>query len=417
MPKAKFTPSFLNNAACPANMKRIIYSDDSVKGLVMEVRASGGRTFYVRYRDKDGAQRNLKIGDATSISLAAARTRTIEVMSQIALGRDPQGEKRSERQIPLFGDFARGRYLGHVKGYKRSWKCDEILLRVHVEPLLGKKRLDNITIGDVTALHHGIVAKGLAAGTANRILVLVRYVFNLAIKWGVEGMTQNPSKGVDLFKLNNERQTFLSHEELGRLMKALQQSANIQLYSIVRFMLLTGARKQEALKAGWADIDFQHKVWVIPITKSGRERKVQLSDFALQLLEALPSRGNSDHLFPNPDTGRPYHTIFVAWNTARKRAGMPEFRIHDLRHSFASFLVNSGRSIFEVQTLLGHSNIKTTQRYAHLANETLSDAVNRAAAFAFSGEAAAPPLIEGTASRTRLPPRERQRPVRLLATR
>ena len=83
-------------------------------------------------------------------------------------------------------------------------------------------------------------------------------------------------------------------------------------------------------------------------------------------------------MFANPATGKPYVSIFAAWNTARTRAGMPEVRVHDLRHSFASLLINSGRSLYEVQKLLGHTQVKTTQRYAHLAPQTLLDASNAA---------------------------------------
>ena len=82
-------------------------------------------------------------------------------------------------------------------------------------------------------------------------------------------------------------------------------------------------------------------------------------------------------MFANPVTGKPFVSIFCSWNTARKRAGLADVRIHDLRHSFASFLVNSGRSLYEVQKILGHTQIKTTQRYAHLANDTLLDAANQ----------------------------------------
>ena len=106
-----------------------------------------------------------------------------------------------------------------------------------------------------------------------------------------------------------------------------------------------------------------------------------MSDAVLSLLEHLPSRTHSPLLFPNPNTGKAYISIWYAWDTARRKAGLSEVRIHDLRHSFASFLVNSGRSLYEVQKLLGHAHIKTTQRYAHLSDETLITAANAAEAF------------------------------------
>lgn len=151
--------------------------------------------------------------------------------------------------------------------------------------------------------------------------------------------------------------------------------------------MLTGARKQEALKAAWADLDFETGFWVIPETKSGKPRPVPLSDHLLILLDTLPSRGASPWLFPNPKTGKPYVHIYNAWNTARKKAGLADVRMHDLRHSFASFLVNSGRSLYEVQKLLGHAHISTTERYAHLADATLASAANAAGNYVPMGDA------------------------------
>jgi integrase len=114
------------------------------------------------------------------------------------------------------------------------------------------------------------------------------------------------------------------------------------------------------------------------VTKLGRPRHVPVSDAVLRLLESVPRRPELVYVFANPSTGRPFINIFHAWNTARTSAGLEEVRIHDLRHSFASFLVNAGRSLYEVQKLLGHTQIKTTQRYAHLSQQTLLDAANAA---------------------------------------
>lgn len=141
-------------------------------------------------------------------------------------------------------------------------------------------------------------------------------------------------------------------------------------------MILTGARKREVLDAQWGDFDLERRQWRIPTTKSGRPRHVPLSDGVLQLLAAVPHDASHPWVFANPETKKPYVSIFASWNTARTRAGLADVRIHDLRHSFASFLVNAGRSLYEVQKILGHTQVKTTQRYAHLAQETLVDACN-----------------------------------------
>lgn len=366
---------------CPPGQRRIVISDSQVLGLTLEVRASGGKTFYVRYNDTHGAQRNLKVGDPSSVTLEAARQRAVAVRSSVATGEDPVADKRKARAVPTLKRFAEAQYLPFVSGYKKSWACDESLLRLHILPVFGGRRLDSIKWADVTELHHGLRARGYATGTCNRILVLLRYMFNLALKWQVDGVADNPTQHVDLFKVDNKRQRFLSREEVNRLFSALGQSQNPTLRDIVGFLLITGARKQEAQRARWKDFDVDRGFWLIPNTKSGKPRPVPISGLLSELMANLPSNGRSPFLFPNPDTGKPYVSIYHTWNVARKQAGLADVRIHDLRHSFASFLINSGRSLYEVQKLLGHAHITTTERYAHLANETLMDAVNTVESF------------------------------------
>jgi len=147
------------------------------------------------------------------------------------------------------------------------------------------------------------------------------------------------------------------------------------LQYIVPMLILTGARKREVLDAKWTEFDMAHKQWRVSVTKAGKPRYIPLSDGVLQMLATMP-HNDSPWIFPNPKTHKPYVSIFCCWNTARKLAGMPDVRMHDLRHSFASFLVNAGRSLYEVQKILGHTQIKTTQRYAHLSQDTLVDAAN-----------------------------------------
>jgi integrase len=144
-------------------------------------------------------------------------------------------------------------------------------------------------------------------------------------------------------------------------------------------LLLTGARKREALDAQWEDFDFERKSWRIHTTKLGCARHVPLSDGAITLLQSVPKFANCPWVFPNPQTKLPFTSIFYAWNSARQAAGLSDVRIHDLRHRFASFLVNAGRTLYEVQLLLGHTQIKTTARYSHLSKDTLLDASNAAA--------------------------------------
>jgi integrase len=248
-------------------------------------------------------------------------------------------------------------------------------LRNHLLPAFGKKHLDQITKHDVIALHHGMRAKGYALGTANRCLILLRYAMNLAVRWEIAGMTKNPTKEVALFEDPSNKERYLSEEEAQTLYRAVQASVNPMLQYIIPMLILTGARKREVLDAKWTEFDLERRQWRVSITKAGKPRYVPLSDGVVQLLSTL-AHDSPTWVFPNPKTGKPYVSIFYSWNTARKQAGLADVRIHDLRHSFASFLVNAGRSLYEVQKILGHTQIKTTQRYAHLSQDTLIDAAN-----------------------------------------
>ena len=154
----------------------------------------------------------------------------------------------------------------------------------------------------------------------------------------------------------------------------------LALEAIVCFLLLTGARKREALDARWEHVDWEQRQWLIPYSKNGHRRYVPLSDSALVLLRRRQLHaGKSEWVFANPETGRPYSNIHYSWNWARQRAGLEGLRNHDLRHSFASFAINAGRSLYEVQQLLGHRSSAMSQRYAHLAQDTLLAASNAAA--------------------------------------
>ncbi len=139
-------------------------------------------------------------------------------------------------------------------------------------------------------------------------------------------------------------------------------------------LLLTGARKREVLDAQWCDFDMLNNLWTIPITKNGKKRILPITQPLQDLLNQIPKQ--SKYLFTSPKTNKPYVTIFQSWNTARTKAKLPEVRIHDLRHTYASALVNAKCSLYEVQVLLGHSTAKMTQRYAHLSNESLMNAAS-----------------------------------------
>jgi integrase len=176
------------------------------------------------------------------------------------------------------------------------------------------------------------------------------------------------------------RKTIKDAEELERLVRVLKEDGprhrNVRLIAL--FLLSTGARLNEALQAKWQDIDRDNRVWRIPArtSKSKRVRSVPLNDSAIEVLAQLDTKG--EHLFVNGNTRKPYTTVHKVWERLRTEADLPHLRIHDLRHQYASFLVNSGRTLYEVQNILGHSDPSVTQRYAHLSSKAMQEAANSA---------------------------------------
>jgi integrase len=382
MAKVNLDAIFVRNATCEAGKGKTDYYDTSITGFILEVRSSGGKTYSLRYRDSHGKLRQHKIGDAQSITFDKAKSAAIKLRSRVVLGESPAEEKKLLRTVPTLAEFAAERYMPFVKGYKRDWKGDDSMLRNHILPKWGSLHLDEITQQSVIELHHGMRASGLAPATANRLVILLRYMYNCARKWKISGAESNPTAGVALFECNNARERFLTTEETQRLIGALESSDNPQLKYIVPLLLLTGCRKRELLTAQWQDIDIERKLWRIPLAKSGKARHVPLSDSVLQILATLPRWEKCTYVVPNPKTKLPYVSIYCSWHTARSSVGMPELRMHDLRHSFASFLVNAGQSLYTVSNLLGHTQIKTTQRYSHLSTDTLLSAVGAMASAA-----------------------------------
>ena len=390
MAKAILSTRFVQFVVCPPGKAKQDTFDLGCKGLMLEVRASGGKTYYLRYSDKRGRTRQLRLADQRDVTLAQARQLADQKRAQLALGQDPAEEKRQLRLVRTLDVFMIESYLPFIKTYKRAWQADDSYLRNHILPALGRKYLDEIKPADLLKFQHAMRARGYALGTCNRCLVLLRYAFNLAMRWKEPGVSENPTKDVSLYKLDNHKERFLSAEETKRLLQSVAQSDNPMLEHIIKMLVLTGARKREVLDCKWQDFDLQRMSWTIPVTKAGKPRHVPISDAVVRVLNEVPKSTQVEYVFANPKTGKPFKSIFYSWNSARTQAGLADVRIHDLRHSFASFLVNAGRSLYEVQKLLGHTQIKTTQRYAHLSHDTLREAINVAGAVVSQAHAPMP---------------------------
>ena len=374
MPKLDLTQAFVKKTKVPESLNSIDHYDERMPGLLLKVLPSGRKTYYIRYKNPKKVNCQRKIGNAEILSLSQARALARRKLAEVAMGEDPFKDAPLNLS-PTLEAFAENDYIPYVKTYKKSWEMDISRIRNHLLPYFGTMRMKDIEKRDVVQLINDQLPD-YKPGSINRVIILLRYMFNLAIKWEIEGVFRNPTAGIPLLKENNQVERFLSAEEAKALLTAIKASKNPMLQHIVSMLILTGARKREVLDAKWEDFDMERTSWRIPNTKAGKARIVPLSDTATALLMKLRKKKRSPYAFANPITLKPYKSIYYSWHTARKEAGLDDVRIHDLRHSFASFLVNAGRSLYEVQTLLGHTQIKTTQRYAHLSTTSLRAASN-----------------------------------------
>lgn len=379
MPKVKLDHTVCLTATCREGKRKTDYWDTAISGFVLEVRSSGGKTYALRYIDEHGTQRQHKIGGYGEISFADARKTAEKLRSNVVLGGNPAAQKAEKKAIPTYATLAE-QHLAYARTYQKNPGNTEAVLRVHVLPRWGKERLDAITPQAVAKWLAEKREGGLAPATVEKIRITFNRSFELALKWDTPGVIKNPVRGIPRPKFNNAREKFLSAEQAARLLKAADASFNPQLGNIVRLLLFTGARKNELLKAQWQHVDLERRAWFIPTSKTGKSRHVPLSQPAIDVISVIPKLAACPWLLPNPETRKPFGDIKRAWTTAREEAGVPDFHIHDLRHSAASFMINAGIDLFAVGRILGHADHQSTMRYSHLANDTLMKAVEAGAA-------------------------------------
>ena len=340
---------------------------------MLEVRASGIKTYYQRYTDERGKQHQFKIGPADVLTLKQARKRARQIKADAILGGDPQLDRQHRRAIPTLNSFIAERYLPFVQGYKRSWRTDETVLRIHILPQLGRYCLDEITPEFVIHLTNKMRSAKYAPGTVGRAIIILRYAFNLAVKWKVVPHGTSPASAITV-PPDVQRCRYLSKEEAARLLASIRADENQIAANAIMLLFLTGARRNEVTQAQWSYIDWQQGTLFVPRSKNGQPRYIQLNSAAVELLKSIDTGEREAWIFPAPTTGRPMPHLFFPWDRIRKRARLVDVRLHDLRHSFASFLVNDGEELHVVQWLLGHANPRSTQRYAHLSPARLSQA-------------------------------------------
>jgi len=216
MASIKLTTKFVNHAQCEfGGPIKLTFYDTVASGLVLEVHATGRKTFFFRYVDSYGKIRQPKLCNANDLALAKVRKLVLRYRGQLAMGQDPFEEKRDKHGVPTLAEFVETQYMPYIKNYKRSWVTDECLLRRHILPLLGARHMDAIKKNHVLDIVYRHKNKHKPSST-NRVIILLKYVYNLALKWKTDGLTENPLIGIPLFEENNQRERYLEGNEVPR---------------------------------------------------------------------------------------------------------------------------------------------------------------------------------------------------------
>jgi integrase len=271
-------------------------------------------------------------------------------------------------------EFFFQQYLPNALVTKKRGSEDRLTYSKHIAEPFGQLCLNDITSRKVNDWRNKQIEKGLKNSTINKHIDFLMNIIKLAYVWGYLEDQLHVKIDVRKLPIGNYTQKFLSDTEIRRLLTGCKQSPHPYLYLAIKALLLTGARVGELRNARWSDIDAQKRIWTVPVSKSGRSREIFLSteslDTLLEVRRKSTRLGTSDlpegYIFTNPRTRTKYDSFYAAWYKVVRAEGLEDVRIHDLRHTYASILINNEVSIYEVQRLLGHSNVTMTQRYAHL---------------------------------------------------
>jgi integrase len=350
--------------------KDIFVWDSEVVGFGCKITTHGARTYFVFYRTFSGQQRRIKVGTVSAISTDDARKLARKWLTEAAEGKDPGGRRKAMRQAETVADLIK-LYLEYAGGHKkpRSLKEDRRNLEKHVKAAWGTRKAESITRADVARLHHAMRHTPTAA---NRVRAVLSNMFAMAETWGLRAEGSNPVRGVKPYK-EERRERYLSPEELARLDEALETVETARLESpqavaALRLLLFTGCRLSEVLNLEWAHVDFEEGCLNLPDSKTGA-RKVYLNTPAAELLARL-YRGRdetSPWVWAMENRNKRLYELENPWRRIRKRAGLEDVHIHDLRHTFASMGAGMGMGLPQIGKLLGHTQAATTQRYSHLA--------------------------------------------------
>lgn len=365
----KITNDLVKELTIPAKGNRITY-DTEIAGFGVRVTANAAKGFILNYR-ANGRERRITIGNYPAWSVAAARKEASRLRQEVDRGNDPMGERHADRAAPTVNDLC-DRYEDEWLSRKRpaTARDAKAAMRRFVRPKLGKMKVAEVEYADIDKLHRSMKRTPYQA---NRTLAYSSKMFSLSIKWKMR--SDNPCKGVERFH-EDGRERYLSPDELDRLTAALASYPHQRTANAIRLLILTGARRMEVLSATWGQFDLEAGAWEKPSahTKQKKIHRVPLSAPAKAILVDMHDGAeDDDYVFPGQRDGH-LTDISRPWAAICKDAALKGVRVHDLRHSFASLILNGGGDLALIGRLLGHASVATTARYGHLADDPLRKA-------------------------------------------
>lgn len=407
--RAKITADLLELAQPKDKIYDI--NDTEVKGLMLRIRPNGDKAYFLRYRNVAGLNRTYKIANAQEYTPRKARDEAIKLLGAIKDGKDPQEKKRAVRKeaqenlaSPTLRNFLDNQYKSYVVTHSRTGDKNYKHL-IAVSGALLDKKLKAITAKDVDNWKVSRLAK-VTKSTIDRDVGGLRSAFRKALEWQL--IAESPFSHIKAFNEDNKRVRYLTIEEEKRLRAALdvretimrteRKSANEfrrdrsydllpefgaftdHLKPMVIISMLTGLRQGELFKLAWDCVDLKGGLLTVLAKTSKRDltRHIPLSKEAIAVLKDWLNENDGAGLVFAGKNGKQFTDVKTAWHKLLKDAEITDFHWHDLRHHFASRLVAAGIDLNTVRELMGHSDIKMTLRYAHLAPEHKRAAIDKA---------------------------------------
>ncbi len=363
--------------------KDTFFWDSELAGFGVRVHPTGRKVYVVQTRAGGEAAKRVTVGRHGVITAEEARRRAAQMIARIKAGADPVPESSAVRLAagPTVGDLAR-RYLEEHVAVRCKPKTEatyRLVVGKHILPRLG--RLPALAVGhrEVTELHHALRATPVMA---NHVVDLLSRIYNLAEDRGDIPEMSNPCRLV-VKNRERSRERFLTEEEfrrLGRVLDEAETSKGVSVHAVaaIRLLLLTGCRKGEILNLRWSEVDLDAGELRLPDTKTG-PRTISLSPEAVSVLSGIPRVDGNPFVIPGKIRGKAMRNLNDPWEIVCERAGLADMRLHDCRHSYASRALALGESLPMIGRLLGHTQVETTARYAHLAQDSVRESADRVA--------------------------------------